>query len=89
MCGFGTLDEMFEALTLIQTCKVQRFPVVLFGSAYWDGLLRWLREKVHGEGKIDPDDLDLITVTDSTADAAKLLLDCYLTQCWKEKNEKK
>ena len=86
--GLGTLDEMFEALTLIQTSKVQRFPVVLFGCKYWDGLLRWLREQVHGEGKIDPEDLDILTVTDSTATAAKHLLDCYVTQCWKEQQPK-
>jgi uncharacterized protein (TIGR00730 family) len=87
--GFGTLDEMFEALTLIQTSKVQRFPVVLFGSKYWAGLLDWLREQVNGESKIDPEDLDLMTVTDSTAEAAKLLLDCYVKQCWEEKKEGK
>src|SRR5260370_3484199 len=55
---FGTLDEMFEALTLIQTSKVQRFPVGLFASAYWEGLLRWLLEHVHGEGNIDPAVMD-------------------------------
>ena len=67
---------------------MQRFPVVLFGCKYWDGLLRWLREQVHGEGKIDPEDLDILTVTDSTAAAAKHLLDCYVTQCWKEQQPK-
>src|SRR5438477_4838226 len=57
--GFGTLDELFEALTLIQTGKVQRFPVVLFGSAYWRGLMDWIRERLLAEGKIDEDDLHL------------------------------
>ena len=57
--GFGTLDELFEALTLIQTQKVQRFPVVMFGSDYWKGLLQWIREHVLEEGKIDADDLNL------------------------------
>ena len=62
--GFGTLDEMFEALTLIQTGKVKDFPVVLFGSQYWRGLFEWLRGTVAAEGKIMPKDLDLMLVTD-------------------------
>jgi uncharacterized protein (TIGR00730 family) len=86
--GFGTLDEMFEALTLIQTCKVQRFPVILFGSAYWQGLLDWLRSRLQDEGKIDKEDMDLMIVTDSTAAASKLLLDCYVNQCWKKREAK-
>src|SRR5207245_1549389 len=67
--GFGTLDELFEALTLIQTGKVQRFPVVLFGSAYWQGLLDWIRARQLAEGKIDPEDLALLRLTDSGEDA--------------------
>ena len=62
--GFGTLDEMFEALTLVQTQKVTRFPVVLVGSAYWQGLLDWLRASALAEGKINAVDLDLLCVTD-------------------------
>jgi len=62
--GFGTLDELFESLTLIQTGKVQHFPVVLFGSDYWGGLLGWLRERVLAEGKIAPGDLELFRVSD-------------------------
>ena len=62
--GFGTMDELFEALTLIQTGKVQNFPVVLFDSAYWGGLIEWLRNTMLADGKISPDDLDLIMVTD-------------------------
>src|SRR5438046_5033330 len=61
--GFGTLDELFEALTLIQTRKVQRFPIVLFGSAYWKGLMDWIRERLVSEGKIDQSDVNLFTVT--------------------------
>src|SRR5262245_35573287 len=80
--GFGTLDELFEALTLIQTGKVQHFPVVLFGSAYWKGLLDWMRERVLGEGKVDPADLELLTVTDSPEEACRRVLDCYRSQCW-------
>src|SRR5437867_7073826 len=67
--GFGTLDELFEALTLIQTGKVQRFPVILFGSSYWQGLLDWIRHRQLAEGKIDPEDLALLRLTDSTEDA--------------------
>src|SRR5438270_1159574 len=62
--GFGTLDEMFEALTLVQTRKVTRFPVVLYGVDYWRGLLDWLRDSVAHHGKIGVPDLDLLAVTD-------------------------
>jgi uncharacterized protein (TIGR00730 family) len=62
--GFGTLDEMFEALTLTQTGKMEHFPVVMFGSEYWSGLREWLQNPVLKEGKISQDDLDLLTVAD-------------------------
>src|ERR1700710_3006074 len=62
--GFGTLDEMFEALTLVQTTKVTRFPVVLYGVAYWQGLLDWLRGTVLPGGKLAEADLDLVHLTD-------------------------
>jgi len=62
--GFGTLDELFEALTLIQTGKVQHFPVVLYGTSYWSGLVDWLREGALDEGKIAPGDLDLFRLCD-------------------------
>ena len=62
--GFGTLDELFEALTLVQTRKVTRFPVVLFGVAYWTGLLEWIRATMVPAGTISEADLDLITLTD-------------------------
>jgi uncharacterized protein (TIGR00730 family) len=64
--GFGTLDELFEALTLIQTAKVERFPVVLYGSEYWSGLLDWVRGRLLSEGMVYQSDLDLIQVVDST-----------------------
>lgn len=63
--GFGTLDEMSEALTLIQTGKLRHFPVILFGTRYWQGFVDWMRESVLGEGKISPTDLDILVVTDS------------------------
>ena len=62
--GFGTLDEVFEALTLIQTSKVREFPVVLVGSAYWGGLVDWLRERTLADGMISPEDLGLVRVCD-------------------------
>jgi uncharacterized protein (TIGR00730 family) len=62
--GFGTMDELFEALTLVQTRKVTMFPVVLWRSAYWAGLLDWVREQVLAEGKVAESDLDLLTVCD-------------------------
>jgi uncharacterized protein (TIGR00730 family) len=80
--GFGTLDELFEALTLIQTQKIKRFPVVLFGADYWQGLFDWLRERVLAEGKIDEKDLNLVKVTDSPEEACKWLVDCYCDECW-------
>jgi uncharacterized protein (TIGR00730 family) len=72
--GFGTMDELFEALTLIQTGKIRNFPVVLFGSAYWTGLLSWIREVMLAEGKISPNDLNLLVVTDSPAEAVRVVL---------------
>ena len=67
--GYGTMDELFEALTLIQTGKVKHFPVILFGEEYWAGLVEWLRDRVAGEGKIATTDLRLLTVTDSPREA--------------------
>src|SRR6476661_1994210 len=71
--GFGTLDETFEALTLVQTRKVTRFPVVLFGTQYWGGLVEWLRSSVLPGGKIAAVDLDLIHVTDDVDEAVALI----------------
>ncbi len=67
--GYGTLDELFEAVTLVQTQKVTSFPVVLLGTAYWGGLVDWLREQAVGQGMIAPDDLDRILVTDDIDEA--------------------
>ena len=74
--GFGTMDELFESLTLIQTGKVQNFPVVLFGSAYWGGLLDWLRNTMLADGKISAPDLDLIMVTDDPQAVADFIGQC-------------
>lgn len=65
--GYGTLDEMFEALTLIQTGKIKHFPVVLFGKTYWRGLIAWLKDTMLAEKKINPADLELFTLTDDPA----------------------
>ncbi len=73
--GFGTMDELFEALTLVQTGKVTRFPVVLMGVAYWQGLLDWLRDTMAATGKIGPVDLDLICLTDDVNEAVRYIVE--------------
>lgn len=80
--GFGTLDELFEALTLIQTGKIDNFPVILFGTAYWAGLLHWIKVTAMAEGKIGPHDLDLLVVTDSPDEACQIIVDCFERRCW-------
>lgn len=72
--GFGTMDEMFEILTLIQTQKLESMPVVLFGSAYWSGLLEWFDTVLLAEGKVSPGDLKLYTVTDDPAEVTEIML---------------
>ena len=72
--GFGTLDELFEALTLIQTKKIRNFPVVLFGSAYWKGLVDWINEVALREGKVAPKDLNLFRITDSPAEVVQIVV---------------
>jgi len=78
--GFGTLDEAFEALTLIQTGKISQFPVILFGTHYWAGLVRWIRSRVLAERKISPGDMDLMIVTDDPAEAARAVVEAYALQ---------
>ena len=73
--GFGTMDELFEALTLVQTRKVTRFPVVLMGRSYWQGLLDWLRDTMEADGKIGPADLELILVTDDVDEAVRHIVE--------------
>jgi uncharacterized protein (TIGR00730 family) len=78
--GFGTLDELFEALTLIQTEKLSNFPIIMMGTSYWEGLLDWLRQTVRAEGKIAPRDFDLMTCTDDPAEATRILVSAYRRQ---------
>jgi uncharacterized protein (TIGR00730 family) len=73
--GFGTLDEMFEALTLVQTKKVTRFPVVMMGTWYWQGLIDWMRDTMMADGKIGPEDLKLFCLTDDVDEAVRYIVD--------------
>jgi uncharacterized protein (TIGR00730 family) len=75
--GFGTLDELFESLTLIQTGKVLHFPVVLFHSQYWEGLLGWVREHLLAEGMVSPDDVELLVVSDDPEEAVTTVVAGY------------
>jgi uncharacterized protein (TIGR00730 family) len=72
--GFGTLDELFEALTLIQTRKIKNFPVVLYGSEYWGGLMKWLEEVMLKERNISPEDMRLLHVTDSPSEVVEIVV---------------
>jgi len=72
--GFGTMDEVFEALTLIQTRKIRNFPVVLFGSQYWKGLVSWMTSTMLNEKNINPEDLGLMYMTDSPKDAVDFII---------------
>ena len=86
--GYGTLDELFEALTLIQTGKVKHFPVILFGRRYWSGLVDWLRDTVAAEHKINAEDLDLFQLTDDPAEAVRLVVAARAGQPAKKRKEK-
>jgi uncharacterized protein (TIGR00730 family) len=79
--GFGTLDEMFEALTLIQTGKVLHFPVVLVGREHWHGLLEWIGDRLLGEGMISLNDEELLFVTGDPEEAVRIVSDCYERRC--------
>ena len=81
--GFGTMDEFFESMTLIQTLKIEPFPVVCIGKAFWSGLIDWMRKVMLQEhGNISPDDLDLFRVTDDVSEAVALVKQCYDKKCW-------
>jgi uncharacterized protein (TIGR00730 family) len=71
--GFGTLDELFEAATLRQTSKIRHFPIVLFGSSYWSGLVEWLRDEVAGRGNIDTEDVHHLLLTDSVDEVVRIV----------------
>jgi uncharacterized protein (TIGR00730 family) len=79
--GFGTADELFESLTLIQTGKVLHFPVVLFDRAFWSPLLDWVRAHALPQGMVSAEDLELLTVTEEPAEAVTCVLDCYEQRC--------
>ena len=79
--GFGTLDEMFEALTLIQTDKVFEFPVVLIGREHWAGLLDWLHGRVLPQGMISPEDEELLFVVDDIGEAVQTIHECWVRHC--------
>lgn len=75
--GFGTLDELFESLTLIQTQRIERFPVILFGKEYWSGLIDWLRQSVLAANNIDADDLEIFKIVDSPDEVIKIIKNFY------------
>jgi uncharacterized protein (TIGR00730 family) len=75
--GFGTMDELFEALTLVATGKITKFPIVLVGSAYWSGLLDWLKTTMLAEGKIGADELALLRIADDPAEVVKIITDAH------------
>lgn len=75
--GYGTLDELFESLTLIQTKRIARFPVVLVGKEYWSGLLEWIKEVMYKEGKIDRDDLKLFALVEEPEEAIRIIKDFH------------
>jgi uncharacterized protein (TIGR00730 family) len=77
--GFGTMDELFEALTLVQTRKVTRFPVVLMGVRYWSGLITWIRETMLQEGMIGPEDMEIVLLTDDVNEAVKHILESEMS----------
>jgi uncharacterized protein (TIGR00730 family) len=85
--GFGTLDELFESLTLIQTGKVLHFPVVLFDTVYWEPLLEWVEERLLADGMISPEDVELLYPTDDPDEAVRVIVDCYERRCAEEPAE--
>ena len=80
--GFGTLDELFEALTLVQTHKIKSFPIVLYGKAYWQGMIDWIKSTQLGLGMISPEDLNLLILSDSLDEIRDVMVDCYNKKCW-------
>jgi uncharacterized protein (TIGR00730 family) len=85
--GFGTLDELYEALTLIQTGKVLHFPVVLYDRDHWQEMLEWIRDELLADGMISPEDVDLLHATDDPDEAVRLVIECYDRRCAAEAAE--
>jgi uncharacterized protein (TIGR00730 family) len=85
--GFGTLDELYESLTLIQTKIVRDWPVILFGSDYWMDMLAWTRARLLAEGMISPHDTELVTLTDDPAEAVSVIVDCYTSRAARDAAE--
>jgi len=79
--GFGTLDELFESLTLIQTGKVMHFPVVLFDSEYWREMIQWIRDELLAGGMISSNDVELLHLTDDPDEAVEFVVECYDRRC--------
>jgi uncharacterized protein (TIGR00730 family) len=79
--GFGTLDELFEAVTLVQTGKIHRFPVVLYGREYWAGLVDWLHARLETEAKVSPGDIDILQIADSPEETCRMVVDCVNGRC--------
>jgi uncharacterized protein (TIGR00730 family) len=79
--GFGTLDELYESLTLIQTGKVLHFPTILFGTAYWGPMVEWVRRELLGDGMISPEDIELLRLTDDVDETVEHVLACYQRRC--------
>jgi uncharacterized protein (TIGR00730 family) len=79
--GFGTLDELFESITLIQTRKIKPFPIILADDDYWSGLQEWLRHPVMSEGKITPDDLTLLKMAHSPDEVIRIIKNSLVADC--------
>jgi uncharacterized protein (TIGR00730 family) len=75
--GFGTLDELFEAITLVQTGKIDRFPIILYGAEFWEGLKNWVDSTLKGTGKISPNDTDLIRIANDADQVVEIIEDFY------------
>ncbi|MGM0650626.1 MAG: LOG family protein, partial [Bacteroidota bacterium] len=75
--GFGTFDELFEAITLIQTGKIARFPIVMIGKSYWNDMIQWLNDKVLAENNISSDDMDIFHVVENAEEAVNIIVDFY------------
>jgi len=80
--GFGTLDEVMEVLTLVQTGKIRRIPIILVQSRFWGGLVDWFRDRLVGEGMVDPADLELIQVIDDPDEVVQAIFGHYETRCF-------